>query len=119
MPGHEEVRLEAWAAGGRVTVENKRGLKFLVLAVRLRMGDKQMEPQSWGQLPAGTHLVADVGPSGAWIWMKDRLCCIRASAKYGTLSQVSSITFQLPVSIVFCDVPLRRFPPAASASDSR
>lgn len=69
--GHEEVRLEDWAAGGRVTVENKRGLEFLVLAGGLRMGDEQMEPQSWGRLPAGTHLVADVGPSGARIWMKD------------------------------------------------
>lgn len=69
--GHEEVRLEDWSAGGRVRVENGRGLEFLVLAGGLRIGDERLEPQSWGRLPAGTPLGADVGPSGARIWIKD------------------------------------------------
>ncbi|HEU5017876.1 MAG TPA: cupin domain-containing protein, partial [Pseudolabrys sp.] len=69
--GHEEVRIEDWTAGARVVAANQRGLEFLVLAGGLRIGDEQLESQSWGRLPAGTHLVADVGPSGARIWMKD------------------------------------------------
>jgi anti-sigma factor ChrR (cupin superfamily) len=69
--GHEEVRLEEWTAGGRVTVESGRGLEFLVLAGGLRVGDEQLEPQSWGRLPAGMNLVATVGEHGARIWMKD------------------------------------------------
>ncbi len=32
---------------------------------------------------------------------------------------ISSVSFDEPVSIVFCDVPLRRFPPAVAASDSK
>ena len=69
--GHEEVRFEEWVAGGDVTVENGCGLEFLVLAGHLRIGDEGLEPQSWGRLPAGTHLRATVGPKGARIWMKD------------------------------------------------
>jgi hypothetical protein len=68
---HEEVRREDWMAGARVTVENTRGLEFLVVAGGLRIGDEQLEAQSWGRLPDGTHLDAEVGPSGATIWMKD------------------------------------------------
>jgi anti-sigma factor ChrR (cupin superfamily) len=69
--GHEEVRLEDWAAGGRVTVENGRGLEFLVLTGGLRVGDEPLEAQSWGRLPAGTSLVAGVGRQGARIWMRN------------------------------------------------
>lgn len=67
----EEVRLEHWTASDRVAIGNRRGLEFLVLAGRLRILDKWIEPQSWGRLPAGTKLSADVGPSGARIWIKD------------------------------------------------
>lgn len=69
--GHEEVRLEDWTAGGRVTVKNGRGLEFLILAGGLRVGNEQLEPQSWGRLPAGMNLIASVGQQGARIWMKD------------------------------------------------
>lgn len=69
--GQEEVRLEDWVGGADVTVENGRGLEFLVLAGGLRIGDEQLEPQSWGRLPAGTHLAASVESKGARIWMKD------------------------------------------------
>lgn len=69
--GHEEVRLEDWTAGGRVTVENGRGLEFLVLAGGLRVSGEQLEPQSWGRLPAGTNLSVTVGPKDTRVWMKD------------------------------------------------
>ena len=69
--GHEEVRLEDWKGSARVTVQNTRGLEFLVLAGGLQIGDEQLEPQSWGRLPGGAPLRADAGPSGARIWMKD------------------------------------------------
>jgi anti-sigma factor ChrR (cupin superfamily) len=68
--GSETVRLEEWAEGG-VTVENRRGLEFLVVAGGMRMGEEVLEAQSWGRLPAGAELGAEVGPSGAVIWMKD------------------------------------------------
>lgn len=69
--GHEEVRLEEWRAGEHVTVDNGRGLEFLVLAGELGVGDERLEPLDWGRLPAGTKLDTTVGPKGARLWIKD------------------------------------------------
>jgi hypothetical protein len=77
--GHEEVRLEEWAPGAEITVENRRGLEFLVLSGGLRMGDEELEPQSWGRLPAGAQLIASVESEGANVWIKDApLGCVIA-----------------------------------------
>ncbi|RWE01068.1 cupin domain-containing protein [Mesorhizobium sp.] len=69
--GREEVRLEEWRAGERVTVENTRGLEFLVLAGELGAGGERLESQSWGRLPAGTKLDATIGPQGARLWIRN------------------------------------------------
>ena len=69
--GHETVWLEDWSSGGIVTIDNNRGLEFLVLSGSLTFGDEPLEPLSWGRLPAGTPLRANVGPQGARIWIKD------------------------------------------------
>ncbi|RUU00302.1 cupin [Mesorhizobium sp. USDA-HM6] len=69
--GREEVRLEEWRAGERVTVEDGRGLEFLVLAGELCVGDERLEPLSWGRLPAGTKLDAKVGPEAARLWIRN------------------------------------------------
>ena len=69
--GREEVRLEEWAADARVRVENGRGLEFIVLSGGLRLSNERLEPQSWVRLPAGTHYDAEIGPTGARVWMKD------------------------------------------------
>jgi hypothetical protein len=68
--GEEQVQVEEWAADVDVVVDKHRGLEFLVLAGGLRIGAEQLEPQSWGRLPAGTNLVARVGSNGATIWIK-------------------------------------------------
>jgi hypothetical protein len=68
---YEDIRLEDWKPGGRVTVENTRGLELLVLAGGFQILGEQLEPHSWVRLPPGIHIVAHVGPSGARIWMKD------------------------------------------------
>ncbi|WEX86568.1 cupin domain-containing protein [Sinorhizobium garamanticum] len=69
--GREEVRLEDWQADETVSVANTRGLEFLVLSGGLIIGGETLEPQSWGRLPAGTDLIAIIGPEGARIWLKD------------------------------------------------
>lgn len=69
--GHEDVRLEAWNAGERITVANPRGLEFLVLSGALTIGGEAMGSQGWGRLPAGTDLTAEIGPAGATVWLKD------------------------------------------------
>jgi hypothetical protein len=69
--GHERVCLEDWAARETVTVENVRGLEFLVLSGELSVGGEKLEAQGWGRLPAGIDLIGTVGPQGARIWIKD------------------------------------------------
>jgi quercetin dioxygenase-like cupin family protein len=69
--GHETVRLENWAAREIVTVENQRGLEFLVVSGDLMVGRETLGPQSWGRLPAGTNLNATVGTQDAQIWIKE------------------------------------------------
>lgn len=68
---HETVRLEDWSARRAITVDNERGLEFLVLSGSLTVGDETLEPLSWGRLPAGTALRADAGPQGASLWIRD------------------------------------------------
>jgi hypothetical protein len=63
--------LEDWLPGGSIEAGNKRGLEFLVLSGSLMLGDEPLEPLSWGRLPAGTPLRANVGPQGARLWIKD------------------------------------------------
>ena len=68
--GHEEVRVEAWRAGARVTVANPDGLEFLVLTGSLSVDGELLESQSWGRLPAGMALNAGLDAEGATVWMK-------------------------------------------------
>lgn len=68
--GHEEVRLEEWQAGARLTVENKNGLEYLLVAGSLVANGDAIAPQDWGRLPGGMDLEAHVGEGGASIWMK-------------------------------------------------
>jgi anti-sigma factor ChrR (cupin superfamily) len=69
--GHETVCLEEWPSRGTVTVDNNRGLEFLVLSGSLTFGDQCLQSLSWGRLPAGATLRANVGAQGARIWIKD------------------------------------------------
>lgn len=68
---HEQVRIEDWSPGASISVENKRGLEFLVLSGLVVCQTEALERQSWGRLPAGMALDATVGPQGARIWIKD------------------------------------------------
>ena len=68
--GHEEVRLEDWQARGSVTVENSKGLEFLLLSGGLTLGGETLEPQAWGRLPAGMALDAQALHHGARVWIK-------------------------------------------------
>jgi quercetin dioxygenase-like cupin family protein len=68
--GHEEVRFEDWQAKANVTIENTKGLEFLLLSGGLTVGGETLEPGTWGRLPAGTDLRAETSNSGARVWMK-------------------------------------------------
>lgn len=68
--GHEEVRLEEWQAGASLTVENTKGLEYLLVAGSVAANGTAIAPQDWGRLPAGVDLEVRVGADGATVWMK-------------------------------------------------
>lgn len=68
--GQEEVRFEDWRAEASVTVENTKGLEFLLLGGGLTVGGETLEPGTWGRLPAGMDLRAEASHSGARVWIK-------------------------------------------------
>lgn len=53
-----------------MTVDNARGLEFLVVAGGFTTRGETLAPQSWGRLPAGEALEAKVGAAGATVWIK-------------------------------------------------
>ncbi len=67
---YETVCLEDCPPGKTVTIDNRRGLEFLVLSGSLTFADESLEPLSWARLPAGTPLQANIGPQGARLWIK-------------------------------------------------
>ncbi len=67
----ERVVLEDWMPAANVTVENTQGLEFLVVAGGFTAQGETLEPQSWGRLPAGHALEAQVGLDGATVWIKE------------------------------------------------
>ncbi|MBP2238856.1 anti-sigma factor ChrR (cupin superfamily) [Sinorhizobium kostiense] len=69
--GKERVSIEEWRPDSAITIENQRGLEFLLLSGSLVIGAGQLEPQSWGRLPASEPLEATTGPEGAEIWIKE------------------------------------------------
>lgn len=67
----ERVTVEDWQPGADITVENPRGLEFLILSGSLAIGAETLGAQGWGRLPAGQPLAASVGEDGAQVWIKD------------------------------------------------
>lgn len=53
--GHEEVRVEDWKAGARITVENSRGLEFLVLAGSFWSVTSDWKRKAGGAFPQGQN----------------------------------------------------------------
>jgi anti-sigma factor ChrR (cupin superfamily) len=67
---HEDVRLERWAAGARVSLDARGGLELLVLDGTIQNDGDALEPQSWLRLPAGGLSSAVAGATGARVWIK-------------------------------------------------
>lgn len=67
----ERVSIEDWPPGASITVENPRGLEFLVVSGNMTRAGEILEPQGWGRLPAGQALEATAGPGGAQLWIKE------------------------------------------------
>lgn len=79
---HEQVRLEEWQPGARITLGNSRGLELLVLSGSFSDGQEAFRRWSWLRLPAGLDLQAQAGVDGARVWLKsapllhERVCSL-------------------------------------------
>lgn len=67
----EEVRLEHWAPGARIDLDLPGGLELLLLEGGLTWSGETLKPHSWARLPKGDRLVAEAGPKGAKLWVKE------------------------------------------------
>lgn len=68
--GHEQVRIEEWAPGAALRLDNPYGLEILVLSGAFSDEQDGFEGQSWLRLPARAPLNATVDPAGARVWLK-------------------------------------------------
>lgn len=67
----ERVVVEDWQPDAEISVENPRGLEFLVVSGSVTIGAQRLDVQGWGRLPAGQAFRATAGANGARIWIKD------------------------------------------------
>src|SRR5262245_5058516 len=66
----EDVRLERWAAGGRIELEAPHGIEVLVLDGSFVEDGEEFTRQSWLRLPPRSTLRADAGTDGCRVWIK-------------------------------------------------
>jgi anti-sigma factor ChrR (cupin superfamily) len=66
----EIVQLEQWEANASIDVLASGGLEIFVLHGRFRESGEVFQPDSWLRLPPGSRLLAQAGPEGCRIWLK-------------------------------------------------
>ena len=66
----EEVRVERWAPGARVTFDAAGGAELFVLDGGFREGGDALGRHSWLRTPHGTRVEAVAGGKGARVWIK-------------------------------------------------
>jgi hypothetical protein len=69
--GAERVTLETWSPHANLSIENERGLEFMILSGGANVRGKSLGAHGWGRLPAGESLVVKAGKDGAQVWIKD------------------------------------------------
>ncbi len=66
----ETVQLEQWAAHASIDVLAPGGLEVFVLQGSFHESGEVFQPDSWLRLPPGARLLAQAGPEGCRIWLK-------------------------------------------------
>ncbi len=69
--GREDVRLEKWEAGSRVSYSPLGGIEVFVVEGGFEENDEVFGQHSWLRLPVGASLEAAVGPEGCICWVKE------------------------------------------------
>jgi len=67
---HEEVCVETWGPGARVSLDAENGLEALVLAGGFEEAGESFGVHSWLRLPKGAATTAHAGSKGAKVWIK-------------------------------------------------
>ena len=66
----EQVRIEHWAPGARLSLRAEGGLEAFVLDGGFVEGGEEFRPWSWLRLPRHALLDALAGEQGARVWVK-------------------------------------------------
>ena len=66
----EQVVMERWAPGARVTLSDEGGVELLVIKGGFALDAQHFVPQSWLRLPGGDAAEMVAGPAGARVWIK-------------------------------------------------
>ena len=66
----EDVRVERWEPGARVTLDARGGVEAFVLEGDFEQGGDALRTHSWLRAPAGPPLEARAGPDGVRVWVK-------------------------------------------------
>ena len=66
----ESVRMERWAPGAEVMLQDPGGLEALVVKGSFTEAGEAFVSQSWLRLPSGFRSKAVAGPDGAQVWLK-------------------------------------------------
>lgn len=69
--GRETVRIEEWEPRASICLRPAGGIELLCLEGSLTEGGETLVEQSWLRLPVGANLIAQAGPEGCRIWLKE------------------------------------------------
>lgn len=69
--GREDVRIEDWPAGASIDLAPVGGLEVLVLAGSFTEAGEDFPAGSWLRLPVDAPLIAQPGPAGCRVWIKE------------------------------------------------
>lgn len=66
----EDVRLERWAPGAQITLDDPGGAEIVALSGSFDEAGETFATHSWLRSPAGRVAEATAGPDGATVWIK-------------------------------------------------
>ncbi len=66
----ETVQLEQWEANASIALLTPHGLEIFVIQGSFRESGEVFQPYSWLRLPPDSRLLANAGPEGCQIWLK-------------------------------------------------
>ncbi len=66
----EDVAIERWAPGARVTLDARGGMEIFVLEGGIEEGGDSLGRWDWLRLPTGTETTVEAGLQGARVWIK-------------------------------------------------